>query len=282
MAEVKKIAVLTMVRNDEQFLKKWVEYYGKELGKEHLYVYFDGEDQQVPAFCKGVNTMLRKRAQGDVVATDRDRARFISSEAGRLMREHGYNMALGTDVDEFLIADPELGMGLAEFLSQLPDRPTYSGLGVDVGQGGPLEGAIDWHKPLLAQRSRGWLYARYTKATVITRPLVWGSGYHRVKGHNYHIVDGLYLFHLGGIDLKRLRERSSNPEDVGQGWSRHLKKRARTVLAVSDSRPLPWSPIVERVRRIQQLFRPVFAWNKPTTFGVKYIVTIPERFLSIL
>ena len=29
----KKVAVLTMVRNDDFYLRKWVEYYGREFGR---------------------------------------------------------------------------------------------------------------------------------------------------------------------------------------------------------------------------------------------------------
>ena len=32
----KKICVLTMLRNDDFYLKKWVEYYGAEFGRENL------------------------------------------------------------------------------------------------------------------------------------------------------------------------------------------------------------------------------------------------------
>ena len=35
----KKICALTMVRNDEFYLRKWVAYYGGQLGRENLYVY---------------------------------------------------------------------------------------------------------------------------------------------------------------------------------------------------------------------------------------------------
>ena len=40
----KNICALTMVRNDDFNLRKWVEYYGRELGKENLFIYFDGTD----------------------------------------------------------------------------------------------------------------------------------------------------------------------------------------------------------------------------------------------
>ena len=43
---MKRIAALTMVRNDDFYLEKWVEYYGGQLGKENLYIFFDGTDQK--------------------------------------------------------------------------------------------------------------------------------------------------------------------------------------------------------------------------------------------
>ena len=36
---MKNICAITMVRNDDFFLRKWISYYGKELGEENLYVY---------------------------------------------------------------------------------------------------------------------------------------------------------------------------------------------------------------------------------------------------
>ena len=51
----KKICALTMVRNDEFYLRKWVAYYGAELGVENLYVFLDGKDQEIPDWCPGVN-----------------------------------------------------------------------------------------------------------------------------------------------------------------------------------------------------------------------------------
>ena len=46
----KKICALTMVRNDNFFLKKWVEYYTAQIGASNLYVYFDGNDQVVSRY----------------------------------------------------------------------------------------------------------------------------------------------------------------------------------------------------------------------------------------
>lgn len=280
---MKRIAAVTMVRNDEFFLRRWVEYYGRELGKENLYVYFDGEDQEIPGFCDGdVHTCLRPKAVGDVRRTDRDRATFLSARAADLFSQ-GYDMVLGTDVDEFLVADPATGCGLRKFLSRLPEGvATWSGLGVDVGQTVPLEPPIEDAFLFLRQRSRGWLHARYTKATAMCRPGLWGSGFHRMKGKNFHIAKDLYLFHFGGVDLRRLQLKCGTAQEMGQGWDRHLRKRARTILMVSDCKVRPWTPTVDRVRRLQTFLRPVFALNKPSTYGLRFVVEIPQRFKTLV
>ena len=48
MKKTKHIAAITMARNDEFFLSRWVEYYGRELGIENLYIILDGTDQDAP------------------------------------------------------------------------------------------------------------------------------------------------------------------------------------------------------------------------------------------
>lgn len=133
----KIIKALTMVRND-RFLSKWVEYYGRELGYENLYVFFDGEDQDIPSFCNGVNARKIPKMKGTVVVTDRKRSRFMAKCAKELLAD-GADMVIATDADEFLVIDPNLGIGLKKFLSSLPDRPCHSGLGVDVMQHIPDE-----------------------------------------------------------------------------------------------------------------------------------------------
>lgn len=276
----KNIKAITMVRND-RFLQKWVEYYGSRLGKDNLYVYFDGEDQEIPDFCEGVHTELVPKMQGNVVSTERQRSRFISEKAKKLFAE-GAEMVIATDADEFLVVDPSLGVDLAEFLSNLPEHNCHSGLGVDVLQDLQNEAPIDFNRPFLEQRNRGWLYSRYTKPSVITRPLVWGGGCHRVKGQNFHIVKGLYLFHFGGVDLEYLREISADSQRIANGWTRHQLKRQRAIERISKVKAGNWDKLVKKNRIMQTFCRPIFAINKPTTYGLKYVAKIPDRFHSIV
>ena len=275
-----RIAALTMVRNDEFFLARWIDYYAAQLGRENLYIYFDGLDQKVPAFCEGLNVRKCEHRNLGRLAGDRYRINFLSSEAARLFEK--YDIVTGTDVDEFLVPDPSLGTGLAEFLASVRKPWTsVSGLGIDVGQM-PDEAAISLDRPFLAQRSTAMLNTRYTKANVLLRPAVWGSGFHRVRHRNFHILPGLFLFHFGSCDLDRIKARMSGSLASVEGWDEHLRRRAATISVCRETPATGWDAAVERARRLQSSLRPLYALNKPAMPGRKVVVKIPERFKTLV
>ena len=282
--ERKRIAALTMVRGDDFYLRKWIEYYGRELGRENLYVYFDGKDQTVPDFCDGVNVSLEEKIPGKVVELDRRRLAFLSDRAANLFA-CGYDLVIGTDADEFLVVDPRLGVGLSEFLSSQRIRTSISGLGVDVGQKLPEESDITLREPFLSQRHYARLSTRYTKPSVLAAsdpPLRWGSGFHRVKGHNFHICKDLYLFHFGYFDLARIRSRFEDPSRRQGGWEGHLRKRSKTIRLVSSRRSHDWDKATRLCRLFQTLCRPPYALNKPAMMEAVVIVRIPDRFSAVV
>ncbi len=49
-----QVAVLTMVRDDAFFLRKWCEYYGGLFGRENLYVINHGRGQMVREIAWGL------------------------------------------------------------------------------------------------------------------------------------------------------------------------------------------------------------------------------------
>ena len=77
----KRIAALTMVRNDDFYLEKWVKYYGEQLGKENLYIFFDGTDQKIAPFCEGTNAFLHEKIGNQVVQAEKGRLAFLSEQA---------------------------------------------------------------------------------------------------------------------------------------------------------------------------------------------------------
>ena len=276
-----RIAAVTMARNAGDFLRKWVSWYGAQLGEANLYIFLDGEDQEVPPFTRECHVKVVQRVEGNVAESDRGRIRVLSGFAEGLLSD--YDFVIGTDVDEFITPDPATGLGLAEFISaiQPKGRKCFSPLGCDVVQNVSCEAPLDWTRPILEQRSQAFLSTRYTKASILCAPARWGSGFHRVRGSNFHIVKDLYLFHFGGADAVSLQERISGSDLSSRGWGRHFGKRSRLFRLAARLPVRSWGKWVPVARRLQTLLRPPYAWNKPAMLGLRIIVRIPERFRNL-
>ena len=278
---MKKIAAVTMARNDDFYLRKWVEYYGRELGLDNLYIFLDGLDQQVAPFCEGTHARAVPKIGTQVISAEKGRLKFLSEKAAELLSS-GYDLVIGVDADEFIVVDPKLGKTLREFLSGLRIKGSASALGLDVGQKVGEEGDITCERPFLSQRHYAQIGTRYTKPSILAAPYTWGSGFHRIKGHNFHIVKDLYLIHLGYFDMKRLQDRFQDRDRLAQGWERHMRKRSRTIRLVTELKARDFETWTRRARIAQQILRPPYAWNKPAMLGLKIVVRIPDRFKDIV
>lgn len=276
---MKKICAITMARNDEFFLNKWIEYYGAQFGEENLYVFLDGEDQELPAKAGRANIEKCSKVFRVVAKDDKRRIEFISSKARELFGR--YDLVIGCDADEFLVVDPQTGKSLASYLSEADIKYCLSGLGMDVGQRIGEEGNLSADKKFLRQRSYAYVCSRYTKPVVIARRGRWGSGFHRFKGHNFHIDPNLYLFHFGSSDAKILNSRFADKDRIKAGWARHLKKRFRPIRLVSTKKARGEN-FLKAARVTQTLLRPVYAMNKPSMAFWRLVVKIPERFKDVL
>lgn len=272
-----KIAAITMARNDDFFLNRWIKYYGQEFGEKNLYIYLDGLDQKIPSLAKNVN--IKKiyhieslsRSQGD-----KYRISLLSKLAKDLFNK-GYDLVIGCDCDEFLIPDPYLNMTLKNYLENTKIKTSLSGLGLDIGQNLNTEKKLNLNKSFLSQRSFAYLSTRYTKPVVISKPVIWGSGFHCIKKHNFKIGKDLYLLHFGSCDINMIK---SKIKTRNKDWENHLKRRAKTCFIITKNKKFNFS-IVKTIRIIQTIFRPFYAWNKPFLFGLKFVVTLPERFKKI-
>ena len=278
---MKRIAALTMARNDDFYLRKWVEYYGAQLGRENLYIFLDGLDQVVGDYCAGTHAVAVEKIGSQVIEAEKGRLRFLSGKAAELLAG-GYDLVIGVDADEFIIADPKLGMSLPEYLSTLRIKDSVSALGLDFGQKIGEEEEIREDEPFLHQRHYAQLGTRYTKPSIIAKPLVWGSGFHRIKGHNFHIAKDLYLFHFGYFDLARIQGRYEDKDRMDQGWGKHMQKRSRTIRLVTEKKALDFDRWTKFARRCQTVCRPPYAWNKPGMMELKIVVRIPDRFRDLV
>jgi hypothetical protein len=278
----KKIAAITTVRNDEFFLPKWIQYYGSEFGFKNLYVFLDGHDQKIPNCegCDEVNFMYLPHMPLERVPAMRRRARVMSNLAAGLFRY--FEIVLATDVDEFLVVDPKVDSHLVSYLSGLKRRTSVSGLGIDVGQHLFEEDPIDISRPFLEQRKYAHLSARYTKPNTTFRPVIWGSGMHRIKRNGFRIDPNLFLFHFGMVDYERSTGKTLDKDRLNTGWGEHLERREKLFHLVTKGAAKDGDIAFREVRKKQFWKRPFYALNKPGMIKIEPIISIPERFRSIV
>jgi hypothetical protein len=271
---MKKIAAITMARNDEFFLNRGSAYYGAQLGERNLYIYLDGLDQKIPSGAGFANIEKLEHIEGQSrVGGDKYRIAVLNGLAEELFQS-GYDIVIGCDSDEFLLVNPDTGKNLAEYLSDTKIKGSLSGLGMDVGQDLNREDMLDIGKPFLKQRGYALLSTRYTKPVVKSKPLRWGSGFHKIKGRNFHIDPNLYLMHFGSVDYEMIRTKVG---DRNPDWRNHLRRRAETIFVITKKKRRSARFII-LARTLQTLFRPIYAWNKPAMFGLKLVAPIPESF----
>ena len=271
--KLKKIAAITMARNDNFFLTRWIKYYGNEIGYENLYIYLDGTDQEIPKNAGAAH--ITKLPHTDMSRTigDKYRIGLMNDLSRELLKK--YDIVIGCDCDEFLIVDPKTNQTLAEYLSKIKIKNTVSGLGLDIGQNMNTEHELDINAPLLEQREYALLSTRYTKPVVKNVPLDWGRGFHSINGHNFHIDKNLYLLHFGAIDMKMLERKATAR---GTDWLNHLHRRGNGTITAVSTLPARKEKWLKIARIIQTYARPIYALDKPGMLGMKRVVKIPSRF----
>jgi len=275
-----RIAVISMVRNGGFFASRWIKYYGLQLGTSNLFLIIDGHDQPLPEGSEHINLIRLPRREQSRSGGDRSRARLISHLARSLF--HRYDIVIAHDIDEFLVIDPVKKQSFQEYFNRHIRTASLSALGLDVGQHLKEEKPLDLSKPFLEQRRYAHVSARYTKAVVATRPLTWGSGFHRVKGKNFHIDPYLYLFHFGMVDYHSSVEKLNDESLLKVGWQGHLDRRFELFDLIQQANAIKGDEFFAKARRRQSLFRPLYALNKPGMLREKPIVIIPERFREVI
>ena len=269
----KRIAAITMARDDEFFLSRWIAYYGKQFGTKNLYILLDGNDQKAPENAGNAHITKLPHTPMSRSSGDKYRINKLSELAHKLLKK--YDIVIGCDTDEFLIVDPKIKQTLSEYLSNKKIKTSLSGLGLDVGQNTNSEKTLDKNAPFLEQREYALLSTRYTKPVVIAKPIFWGSGFHSIKHHNFHIDKNLYLLHFGAIDMKMLETKA---QKRGADWLNHLKRRGNGTINLITNKKTKSEKWLKIARILQTFCRPIYALRKPAMFGLKPIIKIPTRF----
>lgn len=191
---IPKVACVTMVYNEVDFLPLWIAYYSKALGIDNLYVIDDGSDDGSTSL-SGVNVIRIPK----VPFNDERRARF-AGEFHRSLLNY-YDSVIFVDADEFLVPDPDKYSSLLDYCGSFGGAAATA-VGLNVYQVIDEERPIDFSRPIFEQRRHARFISSMCKTAISREAIKWGAGFHS-SSPKPAIDDGLYLMHLKYVDMDR-------------------------------------------------------------------------------
>lgn len=237
-----KIAAITMVYNEARAIRRWVDYYSRQVGAENCYIVDHGSDDGSTTGLGAINVVRIPRSPQD----NQKRADSISHFANSLLCWYDY--VLYVDCDEFLVPDPRKYQGLWHYCETA--RPDYvTSIGINVIHAIETEAELAPDKPVLSQRAFGMFVSAMAKPNLTSVPVLWSPGFHfRDKPA---VFGDLFLIHLKYADisdgLARLRitremawqsdTAGAHQRVVDEEWLKRVKAWNRMPIAESD----PWS-----------------------------------------
>jgi hypothetical protein len=190
---MRRVAAVTMVYNEDWFLPIWIRYYSSHFGRENCYIIDHGSDDGSTRNLDGINVVKIPRSPKD----DDKRTRFVSRFVTALTE--WYDAVLHTDVDEFAVLDPLIGISLLDYCSD-PPHPCITAIGFDIYHVPDKEAALDPSTAITLQRNYFRFSSSMCKPVLTTTEIDWKPGFHSC---NHPVAfDAIYLFHLRYADLK--------------------------------------------------------------------------------
>jgi len=214
-----KIAVITMVYNEQNNLPMWIKHYKKHLPNGELFIVDHGSTQRVSKDYVDVSTLRLPRSTFD----DRKRAEFISNLHQSLLSD--FDWVIYTDADELIV--PEMYDTLEESLNNEPESSiSINSVGLNIFQHLGCEESLDTTRPISEQRKYAVLEKAMCKPSVSRRPIKWTPGFH-TSNNSPDFGNGYYLIHLKYIDIDWLRFRTEiascitwSEEAIRKSWNR--------------------------------------------------------------
>jgi len=213
-----KIAAVTMVYNEPDFLPIWARHYAGQVGERHCYVIDHGSEDGSTEGLGKANVVRIPRSALD----DEQRSRFLSRFCASLLE--WYDWVVHSDADEIVLADPRFHRTLIEYCADGPPE-VVTAAGFNLHHLPRSEPPIDLARPVTEQRRWVRFSGAMCKPVLIRRAVEWVPGFHCATDAPV-TFDRLFLFHLRWFDreigLSRLAKTRvmprTNPE-VG-AWQR--------------------------------------------------------------
>ena len=202
---MKPVAILTMVYEDDLFLRIWLAYWERFVPRSNLYVLIHGNYEHYERMVAGCNTIriARPPMHAD---SDRNRWKMLSELCSGLT--YMFERVIYNDVDEIVALDPKVGDDPIEYILNRPE-PVITPFAVDVVEPQELDlPPVDLTKPILSQRPFIASSAPYSKPCIISEDIDWSPGGHYSNKPDIFLSSRLVLFHLRLFDRSNYEERS--------------------------------------------------------------------------
>lgn len=292
------IAAMTMCWNEEDYIRKWVRYYGDQFGRENLYILAHGGEAVVHDVAQGcvIYDLPRRVVDG---TRDRRRARLVEGYLNFLLGDH--RAIVFGDVDEFIVADPETGDLGTRVDQQFGKHPSLKPLNLNLLDA-PEAPALDYAQPIFAQRRLARSRYQFCKPVILYEPATFVGGFH-YSDHPPHVEAGLYQVHLHYADRAtneaiasaRLETFANQPglktalSRNRNAWENYMKRFEDYTSKADGLRILPLDEIAPKLVRAMQSnivdghdAQP--EKGQTMTYGdmkMNFRIEVPERFASV-
>jgi hypothetical protein len=247
MVSKRPLAVVTMVRNDHDWARKWIAHYAAQVqSKRDLYIVLHGDDPELEAIFAGCSTMTIPLLDHGIENFERRRLDFEHFFIRGLQAY--FRCVLMVDIDEFVAVVPSVGKPLWAYLRDAHrGEMVRSALGFEIVHPADDESPpLDLARPVLAQRQWMFCNEQYCKPCAFYFNFG-GATHHRVWGAPWVIDENLLLFHLRYADRGRLdayietrrayfEEQEGSGSPASKSW-RNPRRQYRLLMKEAEALP---------------------------------------------
>ncbi|HRV61997.1 hypothetical protein [Albidovulum sp.] len=289
-------AVVTMVYDDPEMLRIWVNYYAKFVDRRNLFVVTHGHQPYVAEAAEGC-TIVPVHRRDPYGMMDVDRWHFVSEFCSSLTRM--FDTVIYNDVDELLVVDPAVSDDPIAYVEQVSDEKVLTAFALEIMHRWTEEHDLDFTRPVLNQRKYVRSNFTYCKPCVVRRPVVWVPDGHGIMHQpTLNLIDHLYLFHLKWIDRQfhieryerrfRMHEIEEDEAAVHIGAGTWIKSKAqymRMTDAIEDTPIEKWGSgldFADEVVMLHDLYKGSNTGRFMSGRRVgRELRVLPERFVGL-
>ncbi|SLN46804.1 hypothetical protein ROJ8625_02266 [Roseivivax jejudonensis] len=190
-----RVAVVTICRDDEVLLRRFVDYYGGLFGRRAIYIISHGDTDMVRDVAAGCSIVPVPEFETDRFTMLHWRTKNHLKDALR----QWYHHVIVVDVDEFVVIDPATGLDLRQWLETARQRTVYTAFGFEIvhRRSEEPDGIADG---ILGPRRHAQVALWYAKPCILSRGVKLSRGGHFADHPKLDMPDELYLFHMKYCD----------------------------------------------------------------------------------